>query len=66
MVGDDPRADSGAVLAGIRTLLLPALASAHRQRRRCSARLSPGSAADCGSARLGLLRGMLQSRCQFA
>jgi HAD superfamily hydrolase (TIGR01493 family) len=25
MVGDDPRADSGAVLAGIRTLLLPAL-----------------------------------------
>jgi len=24
MVGDDPRADSGAVLAGIRTLLLPA------------------------------------------
>lgn len=26
MVGDDPRADSGAVLAGIRTLLLPALA----------------------------------------
>jgi FMN phosphatase YigB (HAD superfamily) len=26
MVGDDPRADSGAVLAGIRALLLPALA----------------------------------------
>ena len=25
MVGDDPRSDSGAVLAGIRTLLLPAL-----------------------------------------
>jgi FMN phosphatase YigB (HAD superfamily) len=25
MVGDDPRADSGAVLAGIRTILLPAL-----------------------------------------
>jgi HAD superfamily hydrolase (TIGR01493 family) len=25
MVGDDPRADSGAVLAGIRTLVLPAL-----------------------------------------
>ena len=25
MVGDDPRADSGAVLAGVRTLLLPAL-----------------------------------------
>lgn len=25
MVGDDPRADSGAVLAGIRTMLLPAL-----------------------------------------
>ncbi|MEP7047158.1 MAG: HAD-IA family hydrolase [Ilumatobacteraceae bacterium] len=25
MVGDDPRADSGAVLAGIRTLLVPAL-----------------------------------------
>jgi HAD superfamily hydrolase (TIGR01493 family) len=25
MVGDDPRADSGAVLAGIRTLLLPAM-----------------------------------------
>ena len=24
MVGDDPRADSGAVLAGIRTLLVPA------------------------------------------
>jgi hypothetical protein len=24
-VGDEPRADSGAVLAGIRTLLLPAL-----------------------------------------
>ncbi len=24
MVGDDPRADSGAVVAGIRTLLLPA------------------------------------------
>jgi hypothetical protein len=23
MVGDDPRADSGAVLVGIRTLLLP-------------------------------------------
>jgi putative hydrolase of the HAD superfamily len=25
MVGDDPRADSGAVVAGIRTLLLPPL-----------------------------------------
>ena len=24
MVGDDPRADSGAALSGIRTLLLPA------------------------------------------
>ena len=34
MVGDDPQADSGAVLAGIRTMLLPALPSAHRQRHR--------------------------------
>ena len=29
MVGDDPRADSGAALAGIRTLLLPALPPHH-------------------------------------